>query len=66
MFNTSIPSPTIDEYVRMGSSILICQPVYEKENSELKPVTLRLKIDLVSYGGIEKFIHDITYSGLFE
>ena len=28
---------------------MVRQLVYEKENSELKPVKLRLKIDLVSY-----------------
>ena len=33
----------------MGSSDLVRQLVYEKENSELKPVKLRLKIDLESY-----------------
>ena len=35
---------------RLGSSALVRQLVYEKENSEFKPVKLRLKkIDLVSY-----------------
>ena len=33
----------------MGSSALVRQLVQEKENSEFKPVKLRLKIDLVSY-----------------
>ena len=33
----------------LGSSALVRQLVQEKENSELKPVKLRLKIDLVSY-----------------
>ena len=32
-----------------GSSALVRQLVWEKENSEFKPVKLRLKIDLVSY-----------------
>ena len=35
--------------IRLGSSALVRQLVYEKENSELKPVKLRLKMDLVSY-----------------
>ena len=34
---------------RLSSSALVRQLVYEKENSELKPVKLRLKIDFVSY-----------------
>ena len=34
---------------RLGSSLLVRQLVLEKENSEFKPVKLRLKIDLVSY-----------------
>ena len=37
---------------RLGSSALVRQLVLEKENSEIKPVKpvkLRLKIDLVSY-----------------
>ena len=34
---------------RLGSSALVRQVVQEKENSEFKPVKLRLKIDLVSY-----------------
>ena len=34
---------------RLGSSALVRQLVQEKENSEFKPVKLRLKIDLVSY-----------------
>ena len=34
---------------RLGSSALVRQLVKEKENSEFKPVKLRLKIDLVSY-----------------
>ena len=34
---------------RLGSSAFLRQLVYEKENSELKPVKLRLKIDLESY-----------------
>ena len=33
----------------LGSSALVRQLVQEKENSEFKPVKLRLKIDLVSY-----------------
>ena len=44
---------------RLGSSALVRQLVYEKENSEFKPAKLRLKIDLVSYparaGGVGKF-----------
>ena len=34
---------------RLGSSALVRQLVKQKENSEFKPVKLRLKIDLVSY-----------------
>ena len=34
---------------RLGSSALMRHLVQEKENSEFKPVKLRLKIDLVSY-----------------
>ena len=34
-----------------SSSALVQQLVLEKENSEFKPVKLRLKIDLVSYPG---------------
>ena len=34
---------------RLGPSALVRQLVQEKENSEFKPVKLRLKIDLVSY-----------------
>ena len=34
---------------RLGSSALVRQLAKEKENSEFKPVKLRLKIDLVSY-----------------
>ncbi len=34
---------------RLGFSALVGQLVQEKENSEFKPVKLRLKIDLVSY-----------------
>ena len=34
---------------RLGSSALVRKLVKEKENSEFKPVKLRLKIDLVSY-----------------
>ena len=33
----------------LGSSALVRQLIQEKENSEFKPVKLRLKIDLVSY-----------------
>ena len=38
----------------MISSTLVRQLVQEKENSELKPVKLRLKIDLVSYPAREE------------
>ena len=34
---------------RLGSLDLVRQPVKEKENSEFRPVKLRLKIDLVLY-----------------
>ena len=34
---------------RLDSSALVRQLVLEKENSEFKPVKLRLKTDLVSY-----------------
>ena len=33
----------------MGSSVLVRQLVKEKENSQFKPVKLRLKIDFLSY-----------------
>ena len=48
--NPIILPPTMGKYEdRLGSSALVRQLVYEKENSEFKPVKLRLKIDLVSY-----------------
>ena len=50
---------------RLGSSALVRQLVLEKENSEFKPVKLRLKIDLVSYRalaeGLGKYGKDIKY-----
>ena len=49
----------------MGSSALVKQQVYEKENSEFKPMKLRLKIDLVSYPsrveGVGKYVI-VSYS----
>ena len=44
--NPIILPPAMD---RLGSSALVRQLVYEKENSEFKPIKLCLKIDLVSY-----------------
>ena len=38
------------------------QLVLEKENSEFKPVTLRLKIDLVSYPALAEVV---IYEGLY-
>ena len=40
-----LPLTMVKKKSRLGSSAT----VYEKENSEFKPVKLRLKIDLVSY-----------------
>ena len=34
---------------RLGSSALVRQLILEKENSEFKPVKVRLKINLVPY-----------------
>ena len=49
---------------RLGSTALVRQLIQEKENSELKPVKLRLKIDLVSYParaeGLGKYAHRNT------
>ncbi len=43
---------------RLGSSALVRQLVLEKENSELKPVKLCLKIELVSYPGrVEELVN---------
>ena len=48
--NPIIPPPAMGKQQdRLGSSALVRQLVQEKENSEFKPVKLRLKIDLVSY-----------------
>ena len=48
--NLIIQPPAMGKYLgRLGSSALVRQLVKEKENSEFKPVKLRLKIDLVSY-----------------
>ena len=48
--NPLILPPAMDKQQdRLGSSALVRQLVQEKENSEFKPVKLRLKIDLVSY-----------------
>ena len=48
----------------MGSSALMRQLVEEKENSEFKPVKLRLKIDLVSYParaeGLVNMVYHVT------
>ena len=45
--NLSVLFPAMGKIV--ASSDLIRQPVYEKENSEFKPILLYLKIYLVSY-----------------
>ncbi len=46
---------------RLGSSALVRQLVQEKENSEFRPVKLRLKIDLVSYPALaEGLVNMIT------
>ena len=48
--NPNIPPPaTGKQQGRLGSSALVRLLVQGKENSEFKPVKLRLKIDLVSY-----------------
>ena len=48
-------------WVNSSSSALVRQLVQEKENSEFKPVKLRLKIDLVSYParaeGLGKYLY---------
>ena len=44
-----LPQAMGKQQSRLGSSALVRQLVQEKENSEFKPVKLRLKIDLVSY-----------------
>ena len=46
----------------MGSSALVKQLVNEKENSELKPVKLRLKIDLVSYPALTEGLGKYGYA----
>ena len=50
----------------MGSSALVRQLVLEKENSEFKPVKLRLKIYLVSYParaeGLGKYGSSLFYT----
>ena len=56
--NPIILTPAKGKYLeRLGSSALVRQLVKEKENSELKPVKLHLKIDLVSCtsGGVVKY-----------
>ena len=46
----NLSSPTIGkELGKLGSFALIRQPVWKKENPELKLVVLHLKIDLMSY-----------------
>ena len=48
--NPIILPPTMGKQQdRPGSSVMVRQLVQEKENSEIKPVKLRLKIDRVSY-----------------
>ena len=48
--NPVILSPAMGKYLgRLDSLDLVKQPVSEKENSELKPVKLCLKFDLVSH-----------------
>ena len=48
--NPVILPPAMGKYLgRRGSSALMRQLAYEKENSEFKPVKLRLKTDLMSY-----------------
>ena len=42
-------NPKVNILLWVGSSTLVRQLVQEKENSEFKPVKLRLKIDLMSY-----------------
>ena len=50
----------------MGFLILVWKHIYEKENSEFKPVELALKIDLVSHPnsaeGLGKYILEQLYS----
>ena len=44
-----LPPAMVKQQDRLGSLALVKQLVWEKENSEFKPVKLRLKIDPVSY-----------------
>ena len=59
----TIFAQAMGEYVsRLGSLTLVWQLVWEKENSEFKPVTLRLKIDLMSYPArVEELVNTYTY-----
>ena len=43
---SNYPPSSYEEMGKHGSLILVCQPISEKENSELKPVKLRLKLTL--------------------
>ena len=63
--NPIILPPAMGKWLgRLGSSALVRQLVLEKENSELKPVKLRLKIDLVSYPArAEGLVNMIKYGG---
>ena len=49
---------------RLGSSALVGQLLSEKENSEFKPVKLRLKIDLVSYPARAKGLVNMNIQNL--
>ena len=54
----------------LGSSALVRQLVQEKENSEFKPVKLRLKTDLVSYParaeGLVNSTRGAPFTGLYK
>ena len=60
--NPIILPPAIGYYLdRLGSLVLGRQPVLEKENSELKLVKHRLKIDLVSVGLVNGYVYKYIY-----
>ena len=60
--NRIILPPAMGKYFgKLGSLVLARQPVYEKENSEFKPVKLRLKIDLVTHPALTEELGKYRY-----
>ena len=49
----------------MSSLALVRQPVYKKENSDLKPVVFHLKIDLVSHPTCAEGLVNIYISTIY-